>query len=66
MNIKPFIFYSVIASTTLLYGCGGAEQTTDTSTEQSTDSSSTITSTGLVINEIVASPSDTSYDWIEL
>lgn len=66
MNIKPFIFYSVIASTTLLYGCGGAEQTTDTSTEQSTDSSSTITSTSLVINEIVASPSDTSYDWIEL
>ncbi|KAA1155852.1 CotH kinase family protein [Pseudoalteromonas distincta] len=66
MNIKPFIFYSVIASTTLLYGCGGTEQTTDTSTEQSTDSSSTITSTGLVINEIVASPSDTSYDWIEL
>jgi len=66
MNIKPFIFYSVIASTTLLYGCGGTEQTADSSTEQSTDSSSTITSTGLVINEIVASPSDTTYDWIEL
>jgi spore coat protein CotH len=66
MNIKPFIFYSVIASTTLLYGCGGTEQTTDTSTEQSTDSSTAITSTGLVINEIVASPSDTTYDWIEL
>ncbi|NMF48082.1 spore coat protein CotH [Pseudoalteromonas arctica] len=66
MNIKPFIFYSVIASTTFLYGCGGTEQTTDTSTEQSTDSSTTITSTGLVINEIVASPSDTTYDWIEL
>ncbi|MCQ8891564.1 CotH kinase family protein [Pseudoalteromonas carrageenovora] len=66
MNIKPFIFYSVIASTTFLYGCGGTEQTTDTSTEQSTDSSTAITSTGLVINEIVASPSDTTYDWIEL
>ncbi|KPZ54370.1 Inner spore coat protein H [Pseudoalteromonas sp. P1-13-1a] len=66
MNIKPFIFYSVIASTTFLYGCGGTEQTTDSSTDQSTDSSSTITSTGLVINEIVASPSDTTYDWIEL
>ncbi|MDC9520267.1 CotH kinase family protein [Pseudoalteromonas sp. Angola-31] len=65
MNIKPFIFYSVIASTTFLYGCGGTEQTTDSSTEQ-TDSSSTSTSTGLVINEIVASPSDTTYDWIEL
>ena len=65
MNIKPFIFYSVIASTTFLYGCGGTEQTTDSSTEQ-TDSSSTTTSTGLVINEIVASPSDTTYDWIEL
>jgi spore coat protein CotH len=65
MNIKPFIFYSVIASTTFLYGCGGTEQTTDNSTEQ-TDSSSTTTSTGLVINEIVASPSDTTYDWIEL
>jgi len=65
MNIKPFIFYSVIASTTLLYGCGGTEQTADSSTEQ-TDSSSTTISTGLVINEIVASPSDTSYDWIEL
>ncbi|KPZ58054.1 CotH kinase family protein [Pseudoalteromonas sp. P1-7a] len=66
MNIKPFIFYSVIASTIFLYGCGGTEQTTDSSTDQSTDSSSTITSTGLVINEIVASPSDTTYDWIEL
>ncbi|WP_377110506.1 CotH kinase family protein [Pseudoalteromonas sp. R86517] len=65
MNIKPFIFYSVIASTTFLYGCGGTEQTTDSSTEQ-TDLSSTTTSTGLVINEIVASPSDTTYDWIEL
>lgn len=65
MNIKPFIFYSVIASATFLYGCGGTEQTDDSSTEQSTDSS-TITSTGLVINEIVASPSDTTYDWIEL
>ncbi|MDC9496760.1 MULTISPECIES: CotH kinase family protein [unclassified Pseudoalteromonas] len=65
MNIKPFIFYSVIASTTFLYGCGGTEQTTDSSTEQ-TDSSTTTTSTGLVINETVASPSDTTYDWIEL
>ncbi|MCQ8885583.1 CotH kinase family protein [Pseudoalteromonas agarivorans] len=65
MNIKPFIFYSVIASTTFLYGCGGTEKTTDSSTEQ-TDLSSTTTSTGLVINEIVASPSDTTYDWIEL
>ena len=65
MNIKPFIFYSVIASTTFLYGCGGTEQTTDSSTEQ-TDLSSTTTSTGLVINEIVAIPSDTTYDWIEL
>ncbi|MDP2485415.1 CotH kinase family protein [Pseudoalteromonas marina] len=65
MTIKPLLFYSLITSTTLLYGCGGTEQTTDSSTEQ-TDSSSTITSTGLVINEIVASPSDTTYDWIEL
>ena len=66
MTIKPLLFYSLITSTTFLYGCGGTEQTTDSSTEQSTDSSSTITSTGLVINEIVASPSDTTYDWIEL
>ena len=65
MTIKPLLFYSLITSTTFLYGCGGTEQTTDSSTEQ-TDSSSTITSTGLVINEIVASPSDTTYDWIEL
>ncbi|XQF91525.1 hypothetical protein ACOBV8_22135 (plasmid) [Pseudoalteromonas espejiana] len=66
MNIKPFIFYSVIASTAFLYGCGGSEQSSDTSSEQ-TDSSSTTTSTGtLVINEIVASPSDTTYDWVEL
>ncbi|EAW27178.1 hypothetical protein ATW7_01440 [Alteromonadales bacterium TW-7] len=65
MNIKPLLFYSLITSTTFLYGCGGTEQTTDSSTEQ-TDSSSTITSTGLVINEIVASPRDTTYDWIEL
>ena len=65
MNIKPLLFYSLITSTTFLYGCGGTEQTTDSSTEQ-TDSSSTTTSTGLVINEIVASPSDTTYDWIEL
>ena len=66
MTIKPLLFYSLITSTTFLYGCGGTEQTTDSSTDQSTDSSSTITSTGLVINEIVASPSDTTYDWIEL
>ena len=66
MTIKPLLFYSLITSTTFLYGCGGTEQTADSSTEQSTDSSSTITSTGLVINEIVASPSDTTYDWIEL
>ncbi|WP_039037234.1 CotH kinase family protein [Pseudoalteromonas sp. ECSMB14103] len=66
MNIKPLLFYSLITSITFLYGCGGTEQTADSSTEQSTDSSSTITSTGLVINEIVASPSDTTYDWIEL
>ena len=66
MTIKPLLFYSLITSTTFLYGCGGTEQTTDSSTEQSTDSSSTITSTGLVINEIVASPRDTTYDWIEL
>ena len=65
MTIKPLLFYSLITSTTFLYGCGGTEQTTDSSTEQ-TDSSSTITSTGLVINEIVASPRDTTYDWIEL
>ncbi|MDA8939482.1 CotH kinase family protein [Pseudoalteromonas marina] len=65
MNIKPLLFYSLITSTTFLYGCGGTEQTTDSSTDQ-TDSSSTITSTGLVINEIVASPRDTTYDWIEL
>ncbi|MBL1386663.1 MAG: CotH kinase family protein [Colwellia sp.] len=65
MTIKPLLFYSLITSTTFLYGCGGTEQATDSSTEQ-TDSSSTITSTGLVINEIVASPSDTTYDWIEL
>lgn len=66
MNIKPFIFYSLIASTAFLYGCGGSEQSSDTSSEQ-TDSSSTTTGTGtLVINEIVASPSDTTYDWIEL
>ena len=65
MTIKPLLFYSLITSTTFLYGCGGTEQTTDSSTEQ-TDSSSTTTSTGLVINEIVASPSDTTYDWIEL
>jgi len=65
MNIKPLLFYSLITSTTFLYGCGGTEQTTDSSTEQ-TDSSSTTTSTGLVINEIVASPRDTTYDWIEL
>jgi len=66
MTIKPLLFYSLITSTTFLYGCGGTEQTADSSTEQSTDSSSTITSTGLVINEIVASPRDTTYDWIEL
>ena len=66
MNINPLLFYSLITSTTFLYGCGGTEQTADSSTEQSTDSSSTITSTGLVINEIVASPRDTTYDWIEL
>lgn len=66
MTIKPLLFYSLITSTTFLYGCGGTEQTADSSTDQSTDSSSTITSTGLVINEIVASPSDTTYDWIEL
>lgn len=66
MTIKPLLFYSLITSTTFLYGCDGTEQTADSSTEQSTDSSSTITSTGLVINEIVASPSDTTYDWIEL
>ncbi|WP_276756523.1 CotH kinase family protein [Pseudoalteromonas marina] len=65
MTIKPLLFYSLITSTTFLYGCGGTEQTTDSSTEQ-TDSSSTTTSTGLVINEIVASPRDTTYDWIEL
>ena len=66
MTIKPLLFYSLITSTTFLYGCGGTEQTADSSTDQSTDSSSTITSTGLVINEIVASSSDTTYDWIEL
>ena len=65
MTIKPLLFYSLITSTTFLYGCGGTEQATDSSTEQ-TDSSSTTTSTGLVINEIVASPRDTTYDWIEL
>lgn len=67
MNIKPMLFYSVIASTAFLYGCGGSEQSSDTSSEQSTDQTETTTSTGtLVINEIVASPSDTTYDWIEL
>ncbi|MBQ4859137.1 CotH kinase family protein [Pseudoalteromonas sp. MMG007] len=67
MNIKPMLFYSVIASTAFLYGCGGSEQSSDTSSEQSTDQTETTTSTGtLVINEIVASPSDTNYDWIEL
>jgi len=67
MNIKPMLFYSVIASTAFLYGCGGSEQSSDTSSEQSTDQTETTTSTGtLVINEIVASPSDTNYDWVEL
>jgi hypothetical protein len=67
MNIKPILLYSVIASSTFLYGCGGTEDVTDSSTEQSTDSSSTTSSSsGLVINEIVASASDGTYDWIEL
>ncbi|MEL0641730.1 lamin tail domain-containing protein [Pseudoalteromonas aliena] len=67
MNIKPMLFYSVIASTAFLYGCGGSEQSSDTNSEQSTDQTETTTSTGtLVINEIVASSSDTNYDWIEL
>ncbi|TMO77180.1 spore coat protein CotH [Pseudoalteromonas sp. S3776] len=67
MNIKPMLFYSVIASTAFLYGCGGSEQSSDTNSEQSTDQTEITNSTGtLVINEIVASPSDTTYDWIEL
>jgi len=58
MNVKPIIFYSVIVSISFLYGCIGSED--------SDDSSEVTTSSGLVINEIVASASDGGNDWIEL
>jgi hypothetical protein len=56
MNVKPIILSAVIALSTFLYGCIGSDD----------DSSETIASSGLVINEIVASASDGGNDWIEL
>lgn len=55
MNVKPIILSAVIALSTFLYGCIGSE-----------DSSEETASSGLVINEIVASAVDGGNDWIEL
>lgn len=59
MTNKRFVFYSLTLITSLLSGCSGLTEDSDTSTE--------VTNSGaLVINEIVASASDGGSDWIEL
>ena len=63
MKYPTLLSYSLILSSSLLFGCGGSSDESDIS--DTTTSTSTSTST-LVINEIVANAVDGGNDWIEL
>jgi len=64
MKYTTFLSYSLLLSSSLLFGCGGSNDETDSSETNKT--STTATTSALVINEIVANATDGGNDWIEL
>lgn len=67
--MKPitFLSYSLLLSSSLLFGCGGSSEESESSETTDTSTTTTTTSTSsLVINEIVANAIDDGNDWIEL
>lgn len=69
MKHTTFLSYSLLLSSSLLFGCGGSNEKSElTETAETTTSTTTPISTTspLVINEIVANAIDDGDDWIEL
>lgn len=62
-------YLSLLFATSLLVGCTGSDEdnkSTSIDSSLNTDTSETITTTELIINEVVASAVDDGNDWIEL
>lgn len=69
MKFPTLLSYSLLVSSSLLFGCGGSSDVTDTSdtdTSTTTPVTPTTSTSTLVINEIVANAVDGGNDWIEL
>jgi len=71
MKYSPLLSYTLLLSSSLLFGCGDSSSE-DSSTESdptvndSTEITQPSTFSSLIINEIVASAADDGNDWIEL